>query len=591
MKTAIHMKLGFTTIGLSLAASGAWAAPADDFAKLREDVWQSMLAENPRLATSLGDRRGDGKLDDISLAGYERRLNADKAFLKRLNTISIDALPKADRIDYRILKRSLDSSIAGAAFGQERYTLFTNIYGWHIAFAGLPDDSPFFNKADYENYVGRLEAYGKQNADGIAVSRRAVAEGFTQPCVSMQGYEKTIAGRIVPSAGQSSFMHPFRTKPATIQEGDWQALKTRAEKAVETVVIPAYRDFLKFYTSEYAPRCRDTVGIAATKNGADFYAYRIAQQTTTNRSAEDIHQLGLSEVTRIRAEMDAVVKKSGFKGDRKAYVAMLRSDPKYYAKTADELMMRAGALAKTIDGHLPKLFGRLPRLPYTVLPIPDDQAAGNTTAYYEPGAIAAGRAGIYRVNLTELDQRPLFELPALGVHEAVPGHHLQIALQQELDLHDFRKNGTFFTAFVEGWGLYSERLGIEMGLYDTPEKDMGRLSYEMWRACRLVVDTGLHAKGWTKQQAVDFMLENTALSAANVDAEVNRYINWPGQALAYKIGELKLRELRARAERTLGDKFDIRAFHDTVLENGSIPLDVLEAYFDEWLTAQKGAVS
>ncbi|BBE36017.1 DUF885 domain-containing protein [Sphingosinicella microcystinivorans] len=583
------MKLGASAIALSLIASGAWAAPADDFVKLRDDMWQMTLAENPRLATSLGDRRGDGKLDDISLAGYERRLAADKAFLKRLDAISIDALPKADRIDYRILKRSLESSVAGAAFGQEATVLFTNRYGWHMAFAGLADDSPFFNKADYESYVGRLETYGKQNTDGIAVTRRAIADGFTQPCVPMAGFEKTIEGRIAPTAAQSSFMYPFRTKPATISDSDWTALKARAEKAVDTVVTPAYRDFLKFYTSEYAPKCRKSVGISETKNGAAYYAYRINQQTTTDKTAEEIHQLGLSEVARIRAEMDAVVKASGFKGDRKAYIAMLRTDPKYYAKTGEELMLRAGALAKTIDGHLPKLFGKLPRLPYTVLPIPDDQAAGNTTAYYEPGAIAAGRAGVYRVNLTELDQRPLFELPALGVHEAVPGHHLQIALQQELELHDFRKHGAFFTAFVEGWGLYSERLGIEMGLYDTPEKDMGRLSYEMWRACRLVVDTGIHAKGWTKQQAVDFMLENTALSAANVDAEVNRYITWPGQALAYKIGELKFRELRARAEKALGDKFDVRAFHDTVLENGAVPLDVLEAYFNEWLAAQTAA--
>lgn len=467
--------------------------------------------------------------------------------------------------------------------------IFTNFYGWHMAFAGLPDDSPFFTKADYESYVGRLEAYGKQNADGIAVTRRAIAEGFAQPCVPMQGFEKTIEGRIAPGAAQSSFMYPFRAKPATISDADWTALKTRAEKAVDAVVTPAYRDFLKFYTAEYAPKCRKDVGISATKNGAAYYAYRIRQQTTTDKTAEEIHALGLSEVARIKAEMDAVVKKAGFAGDRKAYIAMLRTDPKYYPKTGEELMLRAGALAKTIDGWLPKLFGTLPRLPYTVLPIPDDQAAGNTTAYYEPGAIAVGRAGVYRVNLTELDQRPLFELPALGVHEAVPGHHLQIALQQELDLHDLRKHGSFFTAFVEGWGLYSERLGIEMGLYDTPEKDMGRLSYEMWRACRLVVDTGMHAKGWTKQQAVDFMLENTALSAANVDAEVNRYITWPGQALAYKIGELKFRELRARAEKELGDKFDIRAFHDAVLANGAIPLDVLDAVFDEWLAAQKAA--
>lgn len=570
----------------ALVSTSAMAAPADDFARLRDDVWEYTLDHNPTLATSVGDRRGDGKLDDQSYAASELALKDNREFLSRLQGIDASALPQADRIDYRILARSLGNAIEGAGFGQERYVLFTNRGGWHLWFAGLPDDSPFFNKTDYESYVGRLEAYGKQNADGIDMTRRAIAAGYTQPCVPMQGFEKTITGRIADKAEASGFFTPFAKKPATIPDADWDALKARAVKAIDTVVTPAYRDFAAFYTKEYAPRCRKSVGISATRNGAAYYDFRIRQQTTTTLSAEQIHQLGLGEVARIRAEMDAVVKRAGFDGDRKAYIAMLRSDPKYYPKTAEELMLRSGALAKQIDGWMPKLFGKLPRLPYTVLPIPDDQAAGNTTAYYEPGAAAIGRAGVYRVNLTELDQRPLFELPALTVHEAVPGHHNQIALQQEMDLHPFRKHGTFFTAFVEGWGLYSERLGIEMGLYDTPEKDMGRLSYEMWRACRLVVDTGMHAKGWSKQQAVDFMLENTALSAANVDAEVNRYITWPGQALAYKLGELKIRELRTRAEKALGTKFDIRTFHDKVLENGAVPLDVLEEYIDGWIAAE-----
>jgi uncharacterized protein (DUF885 family) len=302
---------------------------------------------------------------------------------------------------------------------------------------------------------------------------------------------------------------------------------------------------------------------------------------------DEIHELGLTEVARIRSEMVEVAQGAGFE-TREAYIDHLRTDPQYYLTDADAYMQYAQALAKEIDGWMPKLFGTLPRQPYTVSPIPAAQAPGNTTAYYESGSLDTGQPGIYRVNTTELDQRPLWELPALGVHEAVPGHHHQIALQQELDMHPLRANGTFFTAFVEGWGLYSERLGIEMGLYDTPAKEMGRLSYEMWRAARLVVDTGLHSKGWSKQQAVDFMLENTALSPANIDAEVNRYITWPGQALAYKIGELKIRELRTRAEEALGARFDLRAFHDAVLENGAVPLDVLESHIDQWIAARQG---
>jgi uncharacterized protein (DUF885 family) len=574
---------------LLLVSTSALAAPVDDFTQLREDIWQWVLSSNPTLATELGDARGAGKIADLSFAQSEKILADSRAFLKRLDAIEMAALPAPLQIDHQLIARTLNMAIEGAGHGQERYVLFTNRGGWHIWFAGLAEDSPFFTKADYESYIGRLEAYGKQNADGIDMTRRAIKAGYTQPCVPMRGFERTIEGRIADSAEKSSFWKPFGKQPATIADAEWSALQARARTAIEGTVTPAYRDFLAFYKAEYAPKCRDSLGISATKNGAAYYNYRIREQTTTNLTAEQIHALGLSEVARIRAEMDAVVKRSGFAGDRKAYIEKLRTDPQYYAKTGEELMLRAGALAKHIDSHMPKLFGKLPRLPYTVLPIPDDQAAGNTTAYYESGALAIGRAGVYRVNLTELDQRPLFELPALTVHEAVPGHHHQIALQQELDLHPLRKHGTFFTAFVEGWGLYSERLGIEMGLYDTPEKDMGRLSYEMWRACRLVVDTGIHAKGWSKAQAVEFMADNTALSAANIDAEVNRYITWPGQALAYKLGELKIRELRTRAEAALGAKFDLRAFHDAVLENGAIPLDVLERQIDAWIAGQKGA--
>ena len=310
--------------------------------------------------------------------------------------------------------------------------------------------------------------------------------------------------------------------------------------------------------------------------------------TTTDRTPDEIHQLGLSEVARIRAEMDEVVRRSGFKGDRKAFVERLRTDPALYPKTPEELMAYAAVLAKRIDGEMPRLFGRLPRLPYTVKEVPAATAAGTTTAYYEPGSPETGRAGVYRVNTSKLDQRPLFEMPALTVHEAVPGHHQQIAIQQELDLPMFRKYAVNFTAFSEGWGLYSERLGIEMGLYDTPEKDFGRLSYEMWRACRLVVDTGLHAKGWTREQAIQFMLDNTALSRGNIEAEVNRYMVGPGQALAYKLGELKIRDLRGRAEKALGPDFDLRAFHDAVLENGEVPLDVLEAQVSAWIETAEG---
>ena len=573
----------------SAQAQQTASAEAAQYEALREEIWQWTLDNSPYLATSVGDRRGNGKLGDLSLEEYEREIADKRAFVQRLEAIDESALSEDLRVDYAILKRSLEDDIAGAAFDQSRYILFTNRGGWFQSVSSLPYRSPFFTLADYESYVARLEAYSAYNAQGIARSREAVARGLTQPCGPMEGFAENLAKNIADDPEETAFWQPFAEKPSTISDSDWSALQTRARTALNDGVFPAYREFLDFYENEYAPKCRTGApGILETPGGDDYYAYRVASFTTTDMTPDEIHRLGLSEVARIRAEMEEVAKEAGY-DTRETYIEHLRTDPQYYAKSPEELMEYAGALAKEIDGWMPKLFGNLPRQPYTVLPIPAAQAPGNTTAYYEPGSLASGQAGIYRVNTTELDQRPLYEMPALGVHEAVPGHHQQIALQQELDMHPLRQNGTFFTAFVEGWGLYSERLGIEMGLYDTPAKQMGRLSYEMWRATRLVVDTGMHSKGWSKQQAVDFMTDNTALSAGNIDAEVNRYITWPGQALAYKIGELKIRELRDRATEALGAKFSLRDFHDAVLENGAVPLDVLEAHIDRWIAEQQTA--
>ncbi|MGB3723828.1 MAG: DUF885 domain-containing protein [Pacificimonas sp.] len=579
----------FIALTMLAAASTAHAAPADTYTQLRDDIWQWTLDNSPLTATLIGDRRGDGKLWDMSEEGYDREIAESKAWLARLDAIDTAALPADLKVDHGVIRRSLADRIAAADHDQSRYILFTNRGGWHMWFAGLADSSPFFTTADYQSYVNRLEAYPAENANALARTEKAVAGGLTQPCAPMEKFSGTITGRLADSAETSSFWTPFTEKPASISDTDWQALKARAKTAIEDGVMPAYREFAAYYETEYAPNCRETFGISATPGGRDYYDYLVGSYTTTDMTADQVHDLGLSEVARIRAEMEEVAATAGYEGDREGFIKALRTDPKYYPKTGEELMEYTGAIAKEIDGWMPVLFNTLPRLPYTVKPIPDDQAVGNTTAYYEGGSLATGKAGIYRVNLTELDQRPLWEVPALTVHEAVPGHHHQISLQQELDIHPIRQHGIYFTAFVEGWGLYSERLGIEMGLYNTPEKEMGRLSYEMWRASRLVVDTGIHAKGWTKQQAAQFMLDNTALSAGNIDAEVNRYITWPGQALAYKIGELKIRELRSRAEEELGASFDLRLFHDAVLENGPVPLDVLDAHIIRWIAGQQAS--
>ena len=562
------------------------AAPADDFRKLTEEYWSWVLNENPVFASALGKAGHEGKVRDESLAAIDRRATNAEALLRRLEAIDASALPTSERTNHGVLRRQLADEVAGNRF-EQRYINFTNRSGWHQQFAGMGDNLPFRSKADFQSYLDRLKQYPKVSADAIAVADTAVAAGLTLPCSAIGGYEKSITGLIAEKPEDSRFYAPMkRDKPAGISNAEWTAMQAEAAAIISKAIYPALRDHAQWYVARYAPRCAKSDGVSAQKNGRAYYDYRVREQTTTDMDAETIHQLGLKEVARIRSEMEAVAKKAGF-ASREAFIADLRTNPVHYARTPEELMQAVARETKRIDGKMPGLFTVLPRLPYGIREIPAEIAEGTTTAYYNPGSPETGIAGTYYVNTSKLDQRPLWEVPALSVHEAVPGHHHQIALQQELDLPEWRRNGAFFTAFVEGWGLYSERLGIEMGLYDTPAKDMGRLSYEMWRACRLVVDTGIHAKGWTKAEAIAFMTDNSALSAANIEAEVNRYISWPGQALAYKIGELRIRELRSRAEAALGTRFDLRRFHDAVLGQGAVPLDVLEMQIDGWIASEK----
>ena len=581
-----HRSLALVAAAAIALATPALAGPTEDFKALTDEYWAFVLKENPTFASSLGHRQFDAQLGDISLAAEDRRVAQAQRFLARLNAIPDAGLTPADQVNKSILKRGLEEGIEGNRFGQ-RMMLFTNREGWHQSIAGLSDRLTFRNKADYENYLTRLASYPAYNDQALAISTRALNEGYTLPCVAMEGFETTISGVITADPAKSRLYAPFAAnRPSTVSASDWADLQGRARALIGGDLRAAYAKHLAWYRTQYAPKCSTAVGVSAQPNGAAYYNYRIRQMTTTNMTADEIHNLGLSEVKRIRAEMNEVARKAGFP-NREAFIADLRTNPKYYARSPEELMAAVARVAKTIDGKMPGLFTLLPRLPYGIKEIPPEIAPGTTTAYYNDGSPEQGIAGFYFVNTSKLDQRPLWEIPALTVHEAVPGHHQQISLQQELPLPDWRRHGTFFTAFVEGWGLYSERLGIEMGLYDTPAKDMGRLSYEMWRATRLVVDTGMHAKGWSKDQAVKYMTDNTALSAANIEAEVNRYIATPAQALAYKLGELKIRELRSRAEKQLGDKFDLRRFHDAVIGQGAVPLDTLDAQINDWIAAER----
>ncbi|MFT5329488.1 MAG: hypothetical protein ACI9TB_000833 [Parasphingorhabdus sp.] len=576
------------TAAILVFASPAIAQDNTALKDVADQYWSYQLDQYPEFASSLGVDDPIGRVSDASLEAEDARVAKAKLWLAQLDAIDTATLSEDDKTNFGILRRTLAEEIELNGYGQ-RTINFTNRGGWHQNFASMQNNLPFRNAQDYRTYINRLKQYAKVNDQSIAVANKALAGGYVQPCVSMEGYETSISGLLTDDPKLSRFYQPFtRKRPESIDEATFASLADDASQTIQIIINPALKKHLAWYTKDYAPKCAKAPGISAQPGGAKYYDFRIRQMTTTAKTADEIHNIGLSEVKRIRAEMVEVAKEAGY-DTREAFIEHLRTDPQYYAKTPEELMEKVARVNKIIDGKMPSIIGKLARLPYGIKEIPAETAEGTTTAYYNPGSPEVGIAGFYYVNTSKLDQRPFWEIPALSVHEAVPGHHQQIALQQELDMPDFRKYGAFFTAFVEGWGLYSERLGIEMDLYDTPAKNMGRLSYEMWRACRLVVDTGIHSKGWSKQRAIDFMTDNTALSEANIEAEVNRYISWPAQALAYKMGELKIRELRSKATRELGDKFDLRAFHDVVLGQGAVPLDMLEAQVNRWIEARKAS--
>ena len=576
-------------LSLLLSAAPLSAQSAHDgLTKVIDDHWAWWLSVHPTDATARGVRDYDDRIYDMSLEARAAQVKAEQGFVDRLEAIGEAGLEPADRVNRAVLLWMLRDDVAGEAHQAERLMLFTTYYGWHQGFAGMADGLPFYNRADYESYLKRLSLYPRQNADALAITRQAIKGGYVQPCSVLGNYAASISGIVAGKPEATRFYEPFtRARPRDISEADWAAMQAGAVATIRDVVSPEYGKWHDLFVKDYLPHCRKSDSASALPGGKAWYASRVRTHTTTDLTPDQIHAIGLDEVARIGKRMDAVAKEAGYP-TRAAFIAHLRTDPSYYAKTPEELLRVAARQAKAIDGLLPRYFGTLPRLPYGLKPIPAAEAEGTTTAYYMQGSPEAGIAGTYFVNTSKLDQRPFWELPALTAHEAVPGHHNQIALQQELPLPPFRKYLAGFTAYVEGWALYTEYLGEEMGLYDTPAKMMGRLSYEMWRACRLVVDTGIHAKGWDKTRAVAFMKDKSALSDANIDAEVNRYISWPGQALGYKLGEIKIRALRAKAEEALGAKFDLRRFHDAVLAQGPVPLTVLEGQMDAWILAEKG---
>lgn len=563
--------------------------PAERLNALFDERWETTLRESPVFATSVGDKRYNDKLAEEGLNAERRRYDHSRASLDRLRAIPRDSLSRADQINRDILERSLRESLEAFDFGAHLIPI-TNREGFHTGFPELHSRVPLRTTEDYRNYIARLAAFRKHAGDHIELMREGARRGMVLPRVSLDGIEGALTPHIVDDPTKSLLYEPFTAFPATVPEADRAALIAAGRTAITAGVVAGYRDFLQFIQKEYRPAARTTLGASNLPNGRKYYEYLVRQYTTLDDATPDkVHETGLREVARIREAMDSVIKASGWVGDFKGFVAFLRTDPRFYAKAPKELMEKNAYFLKLMDGELPKLFGKLPRMSYGIKTIPDYIAPRTTTAYYGQPAGDGTRAGTYWINVYDLPSRPFYEIEALASHEAVPGHHLQIALQQELtDVPNFRRFSGF-TAFVEGWALYSESLGKELGFYKDPYSEFGRLSYDMWRACRLVVDTGIHWKGWTRRQAIDYMASNSALTITNITNEVDRYIAWPGQALAYKTGQMKIRELRSEAERELGMKFDVRQFHDVVLATGSVPLPILEANVRAWIAEQKSA--
>ncbi len=543
--------------------------------QLLDQAWEFRLSENPLFASEVGDSRYHNQLPDVSEEAEVQRAERKRIFLKRATKIDRDKLDRGAQIHLDIFQLLLRQDLAEFQFGMHLIPI-TNRWGFHIDFMDLPSRTRFSDIASYEAYIDRLTKFRHYSDQHVELLRRGIETSRTLPSVVMEGYLDTIRPHVVDDPSESRLYAPFRSLPASFTTREKKRLIRLARDAIRSSVVPGYEAFGKFMTDEYLPVARGTIAATALPNGRDFYRHRVRRFTTLDIIPEEVHELGLKEVARIRAEMRGVPSKVGFEGSYEDFVEHLRTDPKFYASTPEQLLKEVAYTLKVMDGKLPELFKSLPRMPYGIRRVPDYIAPRTTTAYYSPPAGDGSVAGYYYVNTYDLKSRPLYEVEALSLHEAVPGHHLQLALQQELtDLPSFRRFASF-TAYVEGWALYAERLGLEVGFYEDPYDDFGRLSYEMWRACRLVVDTGIHYLGWTRQQAIAYMSDNTALSLHNITAEVDRYIAWPGQALGYKMGELKIRQLRRDAEKTLGDRFDIRDFHDAVLRSGSVPLSVLD---------------
>lgn len=586
MRLLIFVCLFALTFSMTFAQNKSNDAQATkELYALFDAEWEKSLKENPTFASAQGDRRYNDKWSILTVEEFERRHRDNLAVLEKLKKIDRAELSVSDRLNYDLFKKDYENSVERFKF--KSYLLPINQRGGIQTIQQTARLVPLETVKDYEDWLRRLEYFPVLTDQTIALMREGKRQNIMWAKKVLERVPAQIDAHIVEKTADSPFYKTFEKFPDGFSETDKNRLRAQAEKTIAEKVIPSYKKLREFFVGEYLPAAYEQAGIWQHPAGEEFYSFLARSYTTTDMTPKEIHEKGLAEVKRIRGEMEEIREKVGFKGDLSAFFDHLRTDPKFFYKTPEELLEAYRAISKRIDPEVPKVIKTMPRMPYGVVPIPDQIAPDTTTAYYNRPAADGSRPGLYYVNLYKPETRPKWEMMALSIHEAVPGHHLQIALQQELgEVPNFRKYGGY-TAFTEGWGLYSESLGEDMGLYENPYDKFGQLTYEMWRAVRLVVDTGIHYFKWDRQRAIDFFKENAPKTEQDIVNEIDRYISMPGQALAYKIGELKMQELRARASAELGDKFDLREFHDVVLLSGAVPLDILEKNVSEWIAAQK----
>ena len=552
------------------------------FKEFLDENWQDSMEKSPLFASLLGDKRYDDKVSSNSIEDFFSEKEYESYVLEVLSQIDPNNLSEEDQLNYRLLKSDYEISLEGREY--PGYYMRLNQRGGVQDYYLYGNRLNFTDLQSYKNWFERVKGYTQNVRNSLEINKEGLELGYTQPKLVTRGVSAQIGAMLERDLEDHPYFKIFKNVGDVASPEDALALQNEVKEYIQNVLNPIYQELYDFLINEYLPESRDTIGISDVPNGKEWYEYLARYHTTTNLTPDEIHEIGLREVAKIRAEMEDIIEQVGWEGDFNSFLQYLRTDPRFYYETGEELLQAYRAMSKEIDAYMPTLFNKLPRAPYGVIPIPMESAPFTTTAYYN--APSKGRPGYYYANLYMPEVRPKYEIPVLSVHEAVPGHHHQISLAQEMEnVPNFRKYLSI-TAFVEGWGLYSEQLGESMGIYDDPYDKFGQLTYDMWRAVRLVVDTGMHYKNWSREDAVNLFLENTAKTEQDINNEVDRYIAWPGQALAYKIGQLKIMELRDKSKEALGDDFDIKDFHDHILSFGSIPLNILEEKVDEFIEAK-----